>query len=768
RDTWIAQADRSILARRAAGDTARRLEELRRRFGTPIWDACGFSQGSILDVLDWDVDPARCFVDPACEWTPEQQAQHANVGDVAYNLCMASRLRAEYGDGVSTGAPALDAVADRSADFFRRDPGDPQWGLRRRAATGGVDVDLVSRGEVLYTFGLREPAGVGASLVTLRMPNDVAPTSIAVHRAYCGAVQQWMDQRRPTAKPGACSLSDECPLGMLCSSGACIVGTDPLDTAVDTCLRGTLAEMKQSERAARTAAEAARQRMNESVDRYDIAMRSCAILQEGQEAQAAAVEAHNATMQELADWKLAMDVTANAASATKDCASQANGASIGAVFTGGSAIGVACGAAAVEAAAKSVSDGLEYKMDQVQRKHEATMMLIQADTDLRICLNDAELYLAGTRSQSLEAAQAWQEYAVAALELRNAQATVAALHSEGRLALANEGARTVPLLEHDLWLDEKVDRFHRVMRLARRMTYLAVRAVEYEFQYSSVERGNVIAATHPDVLESVLEGLKTQILTGGIGGSRPSQSPPTVVSLRDHILQLGDRTMAPEWSQNMSPTERFRALLTSTRFAVYDEDGEYRGQRIPFTVAPIGAFELGNDNLAPIFSTFSCAERLWSVNIGLPGVSREDGASFTNVILEQRNTFYSQRCSSRGDEDPFQVASVRPRRNLFADPLVNGDAALSLNASTFEYGDQTADFARARIAARAVGRAELEGEGVNMVPGESEELATRALFGDYAIFFPAGELDGYGRPGGLELQTLEDVLIRFSYVSVAN
>ena len=60
--------------------------------------------------------------------------------------------------------------------------------------------------------------------------------------------------------------------------------------------------------------------------------------------------------------------------------------------------------------------------------------------------------------------------------------------------------------------------------------------------------------------------------------------------------------------------------------------------------------------------------------------------------------------------------------------------------------------------------------------GETSELAARGLYGDYALFFPAGILSlplydargvVTGYTDGLDLGAVDDILLRVDYVSVA-
>ena len=61
-------------------------------------------------------------------------------------------------------------------------------------------------------------------------------------------------------------------------------------------------------------------------------------------------------------------------------------------------------------------------------------------------------------------------------------------------------------------------------------------------------------------------------------------------------------------------------------------------------------------------------------------------------------------------------------------------------------------------------RGEFEKE--NYSQGATTELAGRGLYGDYALFIPAGVLSVDGGEG-LRLERIDDILLRLDYVSVA-
>ena len=181
------------------------------------------------------------------------------------------------------------------------------------------------------------------------------------------------------------------------------------------------------------------------------------------------------------------------------------------------------------------------------------------------------------------------------------------------------------------------------------------------------------------------------------------------------------------------------------RYAVYDEDQNYLGQSIPFNVRPelLGA----ND----------CAERLWSISVNLVGSANAivGLAPTVRVEVQKKNTFYSRWCSDTNRTEPLQLASVRPTKNLL------GGAELGLERSID-------DFTAARVTAWAnVPAAEFFDS--RYANGSTSELAARGLFGDYTLFIPKESISAFaqGSRDGVVLTELDDVLIRFDYVSVA-
>jgi hypothetical protein len=327
-----------------------------------------------------------------------------------------------------------------------------------------------------------------------------------------------------------------------------------------------------------------------------------------------------------------------------------------------------------------------------------------------------------------------------------------------------EGRRLNPLTQ-DLWLDESVAAYRRSFRIAHRITYLAVLAVEYEFQQSLGLRELALAAEVPDDLEAVLQELRSLTAPRSIFGSRPN-TRKMVLSLRDDLLVLGNLTDVPQNFHQMTAVERLQNRLVSQSNKIVDASGNYLGTEIRFTISPSGLGALAN--ATEVFSQGLCAERLWSVNAsiqGPDGLLVETEGTFTEMTVKKANTFFSQWCVGDPEgQDDLQGASVRPERNLFRDPESPGASFIEAQLSALQGNDS-----RALIQPSLnVARADFETDAYEN--GASSQLAGRGLFGEYAIFFPAQAVSqdvGGKQTPGLDLSKVTDVLIRFDYVAAA-
>src|SRR5262249_23624757 len=81
---------------------------------------------------------------------------------------------------------------------------------------------------------------------------------------------------------------------------------------------------------------------------------------------------------------------------------------------------------------------------------------------------------------------------------------------EGKSMLAQEKASAVMSLGHQFWVNEKVDQYSKEFEWSRRLVFMAMRAVEYEFQQSLPYRAQIVSATTPAQLQDAVIGLQQE------------------------------------------------------------------------------------------------------------------------------------------------------------------------------------------------------------------------------------------------------------------
>jgi hypothetical protein len=328
------------------------------------------------------------------------------------------------------------------------------------------------------------------------------------------------------------------------------------------------------------------------------------------------------------------------------------------------------------------------------------------------------------------------------LKFRNLQRSNQLAFETGHAAIEREKTRTGPSFAYHFWYQEKVDRFQREMEWARRLTYLAMRSVEFELQQTLDLRAKILTAAHPDELESVTTALNQERGSRTINRRRPEESS-VVLSLRDDVLQVQDHSTLTSGERNWGSAMRFKGRLWDQRYAVYDRSGNWLGQGVPFHLQESGVL----DN--------RCGERLWRVTATVQGDGLSELEPGTSLQLLKRNTFMSQWCSGKGEgQGHYQIDSIRTSSELLKGIAgrsedVNGYTAAILypwfNVRRFDFYD------------------------VQYRKGASEELAGRGLYGDYIILFPKEVLNkSASNPDKkpFPLANVEDVLLRIDYLSV--
>lgn len=756
REAWLDNVERDLDEQLLEDEQQRRINSIRRDYGSQVNGLCGGTGYDSLEVLDNadNIDGANCYIAPHCEIEIDDYAGYFSSADVGYELCMTSQLRRHLGSSISSGNQSIDDVLENLGSIYAESQGGVSTSYGESLPDGRVQVVVEDAGGELLEELEFNPEHFNP--VSGEIPDGISDQKVRDIQQSCERHRQHSQQKRPETIPDSCGITDDCPVNYRCISGGCEY--ERADGELDPgCYEGALGEMALEVRSLSTAVDSARAKIQEHSERYDNAMQSCMIIAQGNQLQAEQRSSHHMTMNILDTIKFGADSAAHMAAAGR------HSASVDAGLTGG----VTAAFAIAEGLAKVISEGLGLSMRMVERNHEETMAKLEAAVEEETCYNDAEMHLIGVQSASIDLQRATEDLSAQLVAFENQKGSVNGLLQGGQLELQNEIERTRAPLDIDFWLDDRINSLERYMRAARRATYLAVMAVEYEYQFSSAERHATLAAETPEDFARILDNLRAFTMTGNVGGSNPGELL-SVVSLRDHILQLGDNSDAPPGFYEMSSADRFEALLNSSQFAVY-EDGEYRGQEIPFQLAPMGRQQLGSSQGVSLLAGTDCAERLWSANMSLQGEELYvgDDPSFSRVVLRKRNTFYSQWCDEEmGDEsEQHQLASTRPSRNLFVDPYARDESTTPVTAGFDGQGDETDAFSNARISAYFdVDRHTLETEDYSQ--GETTELAGRGLYGDYAIFFPRETLSLNGS-NGLNLQNLEDILLRIDYVSVS-
>ena len=736
-------------------DAENQLDQIRTTAGDALSNLCGLPANltPLTAVEGWsNFNANTCYVRtelPGC--AVDQAAADAQLDppSVLYQFCVAAQL-AMASSTVAYQADDLEAAL--SAQVTTSIP--CTFGVGVCAPSVVPAVGCLSCGSTVVTNDLTVArlAGLNLSGVTSDMVSAAQATCIAQY---------------PTARQTLPSVDGpDGPLG------------NP------ACLNGSIGDSALTLRSANQNIQIALSQMQDHLDAYDIEMNNCFIQVASNTTLQALEASHVMDMQQLRAAKAADDTNADIAQAVYNCAmavttaAGANTAAAG-VAIAGAAVG--CGAASAEAAYQTQSIDTQEAMDNADSVYQQEVDTIQEDTTVAQCMNEAHQELVGMRTAEQQVEAAYLDFDHAQYDLSQGVSSAQQVFSQAAQQIATAKARTLRPPALDPWADQRLTDYAAAMSQARRVTYLAERAVEYEYQASLTDRATILSAETPDQLASVLEDLHNTSGTLGINGSRPSNLK-VILSLRDQLLQLYDASHIAAGEQTLSPSDRFKVLLRDPRFAVYS-NGTYAGQSIPFSLAPLGALN-GNALGIPVLSTTDCAERVWSVNASIEGsqtLERGSATTFARVDLLKKNTFFSQWCGAppagSTASTQFQVASVNPSHNLFLDPMYGPSVQGNTTgvAASDSVPSEIALDSRARIQAYFnVSQATFEDDSYDN--GETSELAARGLYGDYALFFSSdvlslpqvdasGNITGY--TDGLDLTQIDDILLRIDYVSVA-
>jgi hypothetical protein len=376
---------------------------------------------------------------------------------------------------------------------------------------------------------------------------------------------------------------------------------------------------------------------------------------------------------------------------------------------------------------------LGNSMSERKRQYEEMLRHRAAVDAIRSCWAQAEQYERAISGAEESAKEALARLQSGTMAVDNGLGELRSQALEGPIVVERERTRTVVPVAFHYWVSESLEDYRFSMDVAKRYTYLALRAAEYDtqqsFRESSLTRPStqaILASQRPGKLRQQLTLLDNHTNTRDAWGRDPSQKF-TVIDLGKDVLGLG------------FPSTVGGELIKRTR-AVYDRNGTYVGQGIRFTFLP--------DDDAPT-PTYRCAERLWHANIGAAGgIGSISGP--VELKLYQRNLFASRMC----DDNGLQVASLRPEVNLF---IATGETGSYTPAAQ----SRSAGINVSRLDSAGVVEAFLNQDGYR--DGSSAELAGAGLYGDYVLIIPKPTINQ-----GVNLSAISQLLLRFDYVSVDN
>jgi len=491
------------------------------------------------------------------------------------------------------------------------------------------------------------------------------------------------------------------------------------------CYRGELGKAVLGIFAAKRDVEVARGSAEATEQRYDAASAFCSEEQVRAAEDAEAIIKHRERMRALRSKRLAAGSIAG--------------------FLGGVAQSITTNNPlhVFSAQAEAVAAAYDLQIQNAEADFQSNMQLRSIDTSIRRCFFEADQQKFGIDVSYREVQRRLIDVQLALAQLDVMKDRVRMLVADGRAVMAREEARDVPSLAHHYWVDDRIERYQREFTWARRLTFLALRAIEYEFQYSLALDDDVLRAGSPDELRRVILELQQAQAGRTINGRRPEDGG-VVLSVRDDVLAIDDRSTAPPGERAWSAARRFGEQLRSPRYAVYDDRGDYLGQGIPFTLRERGAL------------VHRCAERLWRGGGRSHGEVVDEVRPSVPLIVLKRNTFNSQWCEGRGDGSAYQVGSIRPATQLFRPDGTLGDSG------------ESDGYSSALISPWFnVMRSDLYRDAY--VDGASEELAGRGLYGEYILLFPESgllEWTDADASNDFPLHRIEDVLVRFDFLSV--
>jgi hypothetical protein len=518
----------------------------------------------------------------------------------------------------------------------------------------------------------------------------------------------------------------------------------PISEASATCYRGTVGQALLGMKTANYAISTASMSWESKQDQYEAQAAACAHLQET----ASIIKAHQDHMAALRRKKGLFDkisagigIAAGVATGTGAAALAAslfgnvgeqiggeNGPIVGwsdGLGPTGQVLGIASGAVNLSSMFSSASEiGAEQAAFQVQMQARAN------ELEIMQCFAVADRLRDEIEISAVTIKQAVTDFEQATMAFGHRRARIGQLVAEGRAEVAREDERSLALPYHEFRLDRRIQVYQRKLAHAKRMTYLFLRAAEYDKQASFPYRAVVLDARNIEQLEAAFDDIANELNDGRIGpnGATP-QARSRVVSLLE-LMGLPD-----------SDVEALYRHLQSPASFVYGTDGQLLGRGVRFQLTPTSPVFVGSS------VPDSCAEHVTGVtgSVQLTGGNNEEELAFK---LAQRNVFASQQCND-GTGDPVLVtASHWPARNLFEERPTSLVDTTPTTPSTI---DTLVNLTRTQLKTTP--------------PRLVTDFMGRGLFGDYVLYF---DKDLFSSGSDIDMSRVSNLLLRLDWTSGEN
>lgn len=755
RQAWLDARNAEVQSELSVADQSRRLETLQAQYGRIIIDNCGlvgtWEAKDVLDAVDKkQIDLSTCFINPdlkaKCADVPQLTMDAPPVDptdQAAYKNALIAKFNLRQLD------PNLTACLNDRLGLIVHHPAVPAGAPNCVPATAAGPQVQCSKAPVENfkcnnSQGACSPPGPICSCIS---PSHAHSAGTQGALTYCcldgaSAKDAW-DETKPI--DNAIDYNFLLENYAICADMYGIAeGEMPGINISRDCFRGKIGELGMSNIGALQDVYVAKANFRAAQGTYNLLAKNCADTEDAEHMVTSAADALNG---QLAHWSKVRFYEDEAANALQGAAAAANSFS---VTNPTSWVGAGAVLEVAATAARGLSLQAQKEMDDAKRNYDNFMAHVGAEMTIRDCWVEAEKSKLQIDSAMLQALRRQTDVNEGVIALGNLLRSNDQAFYEGKAAVERERGRFVSTVAHHYWVNEKIDRFHEEFEWAKLLTYMSMRAVEYEFQQSFPLREAILSASHPDQLETALRQLQQELATRTINRRRPDLDS-AVLSLRDDILGVKDNLNQGAGERNWTAAQRFRGRLWDPAYTLYDENGNWLGQGIPFTLTPEGILKN------------RCGERLDRVTATIQGDGLDATDPTAPLLLLKKNTFASQWCVGHGDDNPLQVSSIQPTRQLFrpgsADTTSDqGQAYVSALMTPF-FNVRRADFFKSEYQ-----------------EGSSEELAGRGFYGDYILLFPKELLEGSGSlvhdvgvvKEQFPLDRVEDVLIRFDYLSVDN